>query len=439
MTTAPTSSRHNRRKFLQFGAFAGAGSLAVPMLAKEARAEGEPIIVGAAVPLTGWAAADGLEIKQGLEMAWEEVNASGGILGRPVQLVIEDTKDMGGENVTSAIQRLIDRQGAQAIVNGYNTGALTAEYDLVADAGICYVHHNTDIVHHTTYASDPERYFGIFMADPAEYWYGEGLLKYLNGLIESGAWTPAEKTIAVVSGSQNYSVVIADAIRQKAQEYGWTITVDETVVVPISEWGPTLAKIRATPPAVIANTHFLPQDLAQFMLQFTPDPTDSLIYMQYGPSLSAFREIGGASTNGVLYSTVIATLQDAKGQDFSARYRAKYGEKASPLTAGMPYDSVHSFAMAAAMAGGVGAQGDFEQNKRVAERLRNLIYRGVQGVTRYDPPTQACVTFPTQTNDPSLGMPHQYLQIQDYTQEPKLIAPAPYQTASFVLPPWMAS
>ena len=37
----------------------------------------------------------------------------------------------------------------------------------------------------------------------------------------------------------------------------------ETVNVPISEWGPTLAKIRQDPPAVIAVTHFLPAGSAR--------------------------------------------------------------------------------------------------------------------------------------------------------------------------------
>ena len=69
--------------------------------------------------------------------------------------------------------------------------------------------------------------------------------------------------------------------------------------MPISEWGPTLAKIRQDPPAVIAITHFLPQDLAQFMVQFVAQSDHSLVYMQYGPSMPAFREIAKEASNGV--------------------------------------------------------------------------------------------------------------------------------------------
>lgn len=439
-----------RRQFLQMGAglAAGGGLLAglnrqalaqqdrVTWEISGAAADGEPIPIGGGVPLTGWAAADGIEFRRALILACEEINAMGGILGRPLEPVFEDTKEQGAENIIPAMQRLIDRHGVHAIVNGYNTGAVTQEYDTIADAGIIYIHHNTDIVHHSTVGGDPDRYFSIFMGDPAEYWYGEGLLQFLNNLEASGQWEPPNKKIAVVTSSQNYSMVIANAIQDKAQEYGWEISLFETVVVPVSEWGPTLAKVRDDPPAIVAITHWVPQDLAQFCLQFVPNPTNSLLYMQYGASLAAFREIGGEATNGVLYSTVIAALQDEIGQAFIERYKARWGDDSSPLIGAQVYDSAHYYAIAAALAGGTGGPGDYEQNRLIAERLRRYIHRGVMGVTHFHVPDQAAISYPNETSDPSLGMPHQYLQIQDYQREPALIAPAPYETAKFQLPPW---
>lgn len=432
----------SRRRFLRGAAALGVGGLAgsatlLSTVNNGAKAEGEPIPVGGGVPLTGWAAADGIEFKQALEMACDEINAMGGVLGRPLKPVFEDTKEQGADNIIPAMQRLIDRYQVHAIINGYNTGAVTAEYDTIADAGVMYIHHNTDIVHHQTVGKNPERYFSIFMGDPAEWWYGPGLLKFLNNLGEKGLWKRPNNKIAIVTGSQNYSVVIANAIRDKAKENGWEIGLFETVVVPISEWGPTLQKIRNDPPAVVAVTHWVPQDLAQFMLQFVPNPTNSLVYMQYGPSLAAFREIGKEAVNGVLYSTVIAALQDEMGLAFAKRYKDRFGPSASPLVAAQVYDSAHYWALAAAIAGGSGPPGEFEQNKKVAARLRGLIYRGVMGTTAWFLPEQASRPYPDATNDPSLGMPHQYLQIQDHTKEPSLIAPSPYETSTFKMPPWI--
>jgi len=427
-----------RRELLRNGGLVTAGAaVTLAGLNGEAKAAGAPIPVGQAAPLTDFAAADGIEFKNGLTMACEEINALGGILGRPLEPYFEDTKQMGDDVNVQAVQRLIDRHNVHAILNGYNVGSGTAIQEPVADAGIIYVHYDTTIGHNNLIKSDPKRYFGSFMGDPAETWYGIGLLNYLRSLETSGQWKRSNNKLAIIASAGVYSINIANAIKEKGGDYGWDISLFETVTVPISEWGPTLAKIRNDPPAVIAVTHFYPQDLAQFMLQFVPNPTPSLVYMQYGPSIPAFRDIGKAATNGVLYSTVIGVLPDEIGKDFEARYKAKFGPNAGFMSGCQPYDGAYVWATAAALAGGSGEPGNEAQNRKVSDRMRAAIWRGVNGVTRFIPGEQAAYSYPGQTKDPSLGMPQHYRQIQDYTQEPVLISPPPYSVAEFKLPPWI--
>ncbi|SMF55770.1 amino acid/amide ABC transporter substrate-binding protein, HAAT family [Tistlia consotensis] len=427
----------SRRAFLKgAGALTGSAALLATMN-DGARAAGDPIPVGQAAPLTDFAAADGVEFKNGLEMACEEINALGGILGRPLEPHFEDTKQMGDATNVQAVTRLIDRHGVHAVINGYNIGSGAAIQDVIADSGIVYVHYDTTIGHNNLIKSDPKRYYGSFQGDPAEYWYGPGFLKFLQGLEERGEYKRGNDKMAVILSAGVYAANIANAIKEQAASYGWQISLFETVNVPISEWGPTLAKLREDPPAVIAITHFLPADLAQFMLQFMPNPTQSLVYMQYGPSIPAFREIAKEAANGVLYATLVGALQDEIGNDFEARYKKRFGENAGHNSGAQPYDGCHVWATAAALAGGSGEPGDDDQNRKVADRMRSMIWRGVTGTTRFDPEVQSAYTYPTQTKDPSLGMPHQFLQIQDYTKGAGLIAPPPYDTASFVMPPWI--
>ncbi len=87
--------------------------------------------------------------------------------------------------------------------------------------------------------------------------------------------------------------------------------------------------------------------------------------------------------------------------------------------------------------GGAESPGTRSQNRKVADRMRSMIYRGVNGTTRFIKDEQTAYQYPTQTKDPSLGMPHQFLQIQDYTKGPALIWPQPYDTGKFVTPPWI--
>ena len=428
----------SRRDILKGTALGGTAAL-LATVNDGARAAGEPIPVGQAAPLTDFAAADGVEFKNGLTLACEEINELGGILGRPLEPHFEDTAQMGDATNVQAVQRLIDRRGVHAIINGYNVGSGAAIQDVIADSGIIYVHYDTTIGHNNLIKSDPNRYFGSFQGDPAEYWYGPGLLKFLDDLKQSGQYTPSNNKVAVITSAGVYSINIANAIRERAGDYGWEVSLYETVTVPISEWGPTLAKIRQDPPGLIVITHFYPGDLAQFMLQFVPNPTPSLVYMQYGPSLPSFRDIGKEATNGVLYATVVGALQDEIGTNFETRYKAKFGDNAGHNSGAQSYDGCYVWALAAALAGGSGGPDDFEQNRLVADRMRAMIYRGVTGTTRFIPEEQAAFTYPTQTNDSSLGMPHQFLQIQDYMKGPGLIAPAPYDTAAFAMPPWVKS
>ncbi len=429
-----------RRQLLQ-GALSTASMSAALVAMNGGRAvaqDSTPIPIGAALPMSGAAAGDGVEFKNGLDLAAEEINAAGGILGRPVEIHIEDTREMGADLVGQSMQRLIDRFNTPAIVNGYNLGANMVELDIAADNDVIVMHNNTQIAHPEKVKTDPERYYGGFQTDPAEFWYGPGCLNFLNSLEASGQWEPENKKIAIVASAVEYAIVIGNAIRDKAAEYGWEISTYETVPFPTSQWGPVLAKLRDDPPAAIIVTHFLAQDLAQFMTQFLAQPTKSLIYMQYGPSLPVFREIGGEAINGVIYSTVIGGLPDDFAADYRAAYKEKFGETASWLTGSQTYDCLWMYAMAAAIAGGPGEPFDGDQARKVAGVLRKMVYRGVSGSFRFDQEGLVAVSYPTQVKDPSLGLPHQFLQHQDYRTEPRLIDPDLYATHEFMLPPWLS-
>lgn len=433
------SNRINRRNF--FGRTAAAGFGGTALLAGlngSAMAQsGDSIVIGCPAPLTGIVAADGIEFRRGLELAAEEINSVGGILGRPIQLEFVDTESKGDDVVSQAAQRLVDRNNASALITGYNLETGTVLPEISADSGVICMHAQTQVTHEEVVKSDPDRYWGSFMIDPPETFYADGLLEFIKGLETNGEFKRPNNKLAIITGPGNYSVNIADTLNEKASEYGFEVSLYETVKVPISEWGPTLSKLRSDPPAVVAMTHYFPQDQAQFMLQFMDDPTDSLVYMQYGASLSAFRDVAGDASEGVLYATVIGALQDEIGRAFRDAYAAKFGSDASANSGGQTYQALYMYAIAASLAGGAGAAYDEDQNRLVADRLRELIFRGPMGTYRCVKDTQSAYAYPAQTDDPSLGMPHIFSQIQDKSEDGKLVAPRPYVVADFQRPKWM--
>ena len=399
---------------------------------------GEPIPIGSMVPLTGASAADGAEFRKGVILAAEEINASGGLLGRPLKPFFADTGRQSAEEVVLAAKRLIERHGVHAIVNGYNIGPQNSEYEPIADAGIIYIHANTLLQHHDTVMSDPDRYFGCFQTDPADYWYGPGLLKFLSWLRDSGQWTPASNRIAVISGSTPYSIVIAQAISASAASFGWKVCFGpEIVQTPTTEWRDVIESVRGSDPAVIANTHFLSGDLASFQLQLMERPINSLVYLQYGAMHQSFSDIAQQKGVGVITSTVIGLLRDEIGRSFASRYIARFGEGSTPQIGCQSYSALHHYALAASNAGGSAGPGGFEQNRKIARTLKSIIYRSVSGTVRFDAAWQAAAPYPVVTQDPSLGLPHLFFQIRPDLRHLALIAPEPFNTDRFLLPPWM--
>src|SRR4030088_2838877 len=77
----------NRRKFL--GAGAGAAALAWSVPAVRGAVAG-PVTIGAFGPMSGNAAAQGQSIRESVEMAVNLKNSAGGLLGRPIEIVIGD-------------------------------------------------------------------------------------------------------------------------------------------------------------------------------------------------------------------------------------------------------------------------------------------------------------------------------------------------------------
>src|SRR3954447_22442585 len=85
----------DRRGVLKLSAAAGL-ALGVPALAQSA-----PLRIGVPLPLTGPIGGGGTQILGGIQYAADEVNAAGGLFGRKIQLLVEDTK--GEPNTSAAI------------------------------------------------------------------------------------------------------------------------------------------------------------------------------------------------------------------------------------------------------------------------------------------------------------------------------------------------
>jgi branched-chain amino acid transport system substrate-binding protein len=117
--------------------WAAASILAGALIATGAAAQ-EPIRIGAFVSATGPAAFLGDPEQKTLQMYVERVNASGGVLGRKLALVVYD--DAGdAEKARTFVKRLIEQDRVDAIVGGSTTGTTMAAVPLVEEARVPFV------------------------------------------------------------------------------------------------------------------------------------------------------------------------------------------------------------------------------------------------------------------------------------------------------------
>jgi branched-chain amino acid transport system substrate-binding protein len=386
---------------------------------------GGTIGIGSASPVSGPYSGDGQEMTRGQELAVADINARGGVLGRELEIVVGDVEDLAPEKMVATARRLTN-DGVAAVFSGY-TSTTSAEFDVYGEYGAPMFHLNT-FQPNADYVAD-NAIENIYHSCPTEVWYGPGFILFMQRLIDSGAWTPSSESAAVITSNDPYSISIAQTVEADLRELGWDIVVSEEVTAPLTEWGPVLARIRQNPPGLIFHSDYIPGDLASFQQQFRSDPTPSLMYQQYGPSIPEYLELAGSDADGVIWSTVIGTLPDDIGQAFKDRYREEYGAEAGLSQAGAQYDLVHLWAQAAAM---TGDPFDFDG---VNENLKRMSYRGVSGTYRYKPGELTAIPYPDEVSDPSLGMPHLTFQIQD--QEQVLIDPFPYEQGEFQLPEWL--
>jgi branched-chain amino acid transport system substrate-binding protein len=386
---------------------------------------GETIKIGSASPTSGPYSGDGQEMTRGQQLAIDDINANGGVLGRKLELVVADVEDLAPEKMVNAARRLTN-EGVAAVFSGY-TSTSSTEFDVYAEYGAPMFHLNT-YQPNADYVAE-HQIPNVYHSCPTEVWYGPGFIQFMQRLIESGAWRPSSESVAIITSNDPYSISIAKTVRAGVEDLGWKVTTYEQVTAPLTEWGPVLAKIRQNPPGLIFHSDYIPGDLASFQQQFRSDPTPSLMYQQYGPSIPEYLDLAGQDADGVIWSTVIGTLPDETGQAFKDKYQQQFDAQAGLSQSGAQYDLVHLWAQAAGLAGDAA---DFD---RVNANLKRSLYRGVSGTYHYKPGELTAIPYPDAVNDPSLGMPHLTFQIQD--QQQVLIDPLPYDQGRFQLPDWL--
>lgn len=399
-------------------------ALGMTLLAGQSALAEETVTMAVLGAFSGPFAADAVEGYNGALLAVEEINAAGGVAGYMFEVEQFDTKEMTPDAVLSAVERLKAADDVGAIVTPF--GSLSGfEMDYVAELGVPYMVAANSNQYRSIIVTDPDKYANVWSLAPSYDAYQTELPKVLEEMIEAGTLDPGDRSLAIIGSDNPYSMPIYEGLKKAMAEYGWTVTFDDVVpAVEINDWRVILGEIRANPPVVIVNTEASSSNAASFMNQFMEDPTDSLLFIQYAPSVPEFVELTRNNSTGVLYNMLGGPLSapvSPRTAEIGQKYVDRFGYDSS-IYGYIVYEMVYLYADILAE---VGDPKDYAAiNAKLAETDKMMVH----GRVKFDPETHLAIQ-----GDGYL--PIQFYQIWD--GERITIYPGEYATGEVKLPPWM--
>lgn len=298
----------------------------------------EPIKVGQYASLTGKEASFGQSSHKGVVLAVEELNARGGILGRPVEFLVEDIQSKAGESAT-AVKKLIARDGVVAVLGGNaSTNSLEA-------APICQAAHIPMIAISSTNPKVTAMGTYIFRACFIDPFQGAVLAKFARTTLH------AQRVALLTSVSAPYSVGLSRVFRERFTSAGGEIIAEQKYTEGDKDFRAQLTAIKALQPDAIAATGYYTE--AALICQQARDLGINVpIFGGDGWEAPQLIELGGKAVEGTYYSTHYSAESPApEVRAFIQKFQARYDGETPDAVAALGYDAMMLLADAIIRAG----------------------------------------------------------------------------------------
>src|SRR3954463_7980190 len=191
-------------------AFAAAAACALTGWAAPAQAQsGQPITIGFGMALTGPLAANGKQALLGMKIWEEEINAKGGLLGRPVKLVYYDDQS-NPSTVPGIYTKLIDVDKVDLVLGPYATAQAAPAMPVIMQKGkVFIILFGLDVNHEFKYP----KFFAMIPTGP------DTKPSFTTGFFEvAAAQNPKPQTVALVAADQEFSKNACEGARENAKK-----------------------------------------------------------------------------------------------------------------------------------------------------------------------------------------------------------------------------
>jgi branched-chain amino acid transport system substrate-binding protein len=213
----------------------------------------KPIRIGFSMSLTGGVAVNGKQLLLALEIWRDDVNAKGGLLGRPVEFVYYDDQS-NPTTVPGIYTKLIDDDKVDLTIGPYAT-------NMVAPAILALMGHGRLTIAFFAVAANSEfhypKYFSMISLGP------DPKTSMSRGFFEIAAaqQTPKPRTVAIVGADAEFARNTTDGARQNAKSLGFEVIYDKSYPPGTTDFGPIIHAIQATSPDVVFAAAYPPDTL----------------------------------------------------------------------------------------------------------------------------------------------------------------------------------
>jgi len=302
-----------------------AAAAAAAALSGSGRAQ-EPVKIGEYASLTGKEAAFGQSSHKGTLLAIEELNAAGGVLGRPIELITDDNQSKQGESAT-IVKKLISREKVVAIL-----GEVASMRSLEA-APICQAYRVPMVSPSSTYPRVTEIGNYIFRVCFTDRFQGRVLARVARDTLK------IRRIALLTSVSSAYSVGLAEAFKEQFAADGGQVAIEQKYTEGSKDFDAQLTAIKAKGVEGI----FVPgyyTEAALICRQARELGIAVPLFGGDGWEAPELLDIGGPAVEGCYYTTHYSPQVDSPVvKAFVSRFRARFGGETPDAMAALGYDS----------------------------------------------------------------------------------------------------
>jgi len=375
-------------------------------------AGGEPIKVGASLPLTGEFSEPGKAARQGYEV-WEAmVNEKGGLIdGRPVEMVIKD--DQSNQNtIVADYNALISRDRVDLLL-----GTFSSLLNLPASA----VAERNRMLYSEPAGGAPELFergfrFLFFAQQATADKQGEVWANYITELPEA----ERPKTAAYPTLDDPFAQPTSEGIEEIFSEAGIRTVYRETYTIDNPNLDGIANALKSRNPDVVVHGATFEDGVGMARALRKADFTPKILYQTTAPSLGdQYAEaIGKETTEGIFYAVSHSKEAETPGnEEFVAKYRELFGGEE------VPEDAADAYAAAQVLEAAVKGVGTIERERQMelADWLRENEVETILGPLSWD----------------DLGRPDgEFLVGQWQNGVPEIVLPEEAATTDEIIPGW---